>query len=109
MLALASLAVEGHRLRLTGQDSERGTFSHRHAVLHDVETGRTYMPLQHLAKDQALVEISNSPLSELAVMGFEYGYSLDCPDGLVGWEAQFGDFANSAQVMIDQFHRERRR
>jgi 2-oxoglutarate dehydrogenase E1 component len=102
-LALASLATEGMRIRLTGQDTARGTFSHRHAVLHDYENGATYMPLAHLAPGQAPVEIYNSPLSETGVLGFEYGYSLDCPDGLVVWEAQFGDFCNAAQVIIDQF------
>ncbi|MGI9456698.1 MAG: 2-oxoglutarate dehydrogenase E1 component, partial [Aeoliella sp.] len=85
------------------QDVERGTFSHRHAVLHDHETGGTYMPLNHLTEDQAMVEILNSPLSEAGVLAFEYGYSLDAPDSLVVWEAQFGDFANAAQVVIDQF------
>jgi 2-oxoglutarate dehydrogenase E1 component len=102
-LAFATLAVEGYRIRLTGQDTERGTFSHRHAVLHDVKTGATYTPLQHLAESQAEVEIRNSPLSEAGCMGFEYGYSLETPDGLVAWEAQFGDFANAAQVIVDQF------
>ena len=102
-LALASLATEGMRIRMTGQDTARGTFSQRHAVLHDYENGATYMPLAHLAPDQAPVEIYNSPLSETGVLGFEYGYSLDCPDGLVVWEAQFGDFCNAAQVIIDQF------
>jgi 2-oxoglutarate dehydrogenase E1 component len=102
-LAFAALATEGHRVRLTGQDTERGTFSQRHAVLHDVEDGRTYVPLQHVADQQARVEIYNSPLSEAGVLGFEYGYSLDTPDGLVMWEAQFGDFVNAAQVIIDQF------
>lgn len=102
-LAFASLAVEGWRVRLTGQDSERGTFSQRHAVLHDYEDGRRHMPLQHLSPKQATVEICNSPLSEVAVMGFEYGYSLDAPEGLVAWEAQFGDFCNVAQVIVDQF------
>jgi 2-oxoglutarate dehydrogenase E1 component len=102
-LAFASLAAEGVRIRLSGQDTERGTFSHRHAVLHDVENGSTYMPLQQLAADQSPVEIYNSPLSEIGVLGFEYGYSLDCPDGLVMWEAQFGDFWNAAQVIVDQF------
>ncbi|HUR46279.1 MAG TPA: 2-oxoglutarate dehydrogenase E1 component, partial [Candidatus Saccharimonadales bacterium] len=102
-LALASLAVQGHRVRLTGQDSGRGTFSHRHAILHDYENGHTYMPLQHLAPNQAPVQIINSPLSEVGVLGFEYGYSLDCPEGLVLWEAQFGDFWNVAQVIVDQF------
>ncbi|MFM8634124.1 MAG: 2-oxoglutarate dehydrogenase E1 component [Planctomycetia bacterium] len=102
-LAMASLALQGLRLRLSGQDSQRGTFSHRHAVIHDVFTDETYCPLEHLAPDQAPVEIYNSPLSEMGVLGFEYGYSLDCPDGLVMWEAQFGDFVNVAQVVIDQF------
>lgn len=103
MLAYATLATSGVRVRLTGQDSLRGTFVHRHAALFDVETGRPYIPLQHLSPEQAPVEIYNSPLSENGVLGFEYGYSLDVPDGLVIWEAQFGDFANAAQVIIDQF------
>jgi 2-oxoglutarate dehydrogenase E1 component len=101
-LALATLAVENWRVRLTGQDSERGTFSHRHAVLHDYQDGHAYMPLRHLAPKQAPVDIRNSPLSEIATMGFEYGYSVDWPDGLVAWEAQFGDFCNVAQVIVDQ-------
>ncbi|MCW5560218.1 MAG: 2-oxoglutarate dehydrogenase E1 component, partial [Verrucomicrobiae bacterium] len=102
-LAFATLAVEGHRVRFSGQDTPRGTFSQRHAVLHDIEDGRMYVPLQHLAPDQAPVEIYNSPLSEAGVLGFEYGYSLDYPEGLVLWEGQFGDFVNAAQVIIDQF------
>ena len=102
-LALATLAAEGYRVRLTGQDSARGTFSQRHAVLHDVLDDRTYTPLQHVAPDQGPVEICNSPLSEAGVLGFEYGYSLDWPDGLVMWEAQYGDFCNAAQVIVDQF------
>jgi len=102
-LAFASLVTDGVRVRFTGQDSGRGTFSHRHAVLFDQETGRMHVPLCHLASDQAPIEIYNSPLSEAAVLGFEYGYSLDWPDALVLWEAQFGDFANAAQVIIDQF------
>ena len=102
-LALATLAVDGYKTRLTGQDSERGTFSHRHAVLHDYENGRHYMALNHLLPSQAPVEIYNSPLSETGVLAFEYGYSLDWPQGLVMWEAQFGDFVNGAQVIIDQF------
>ncbi len=102
-LAFASLSTEGYRLRMTGQDCERGTFSHRHAVLHDVKDGHTYMPLAHHGEDQAPITIANSPLSEIGVLGFEYGYSLDTPRGLVIWEAQFGDFANVAQVIIDQF------
>ncbi len=102
-LAFATLATEGHRVRLSGQDCTRGTFSQRHALLHDYEDGHRYMPLQHLEKNQAPIEIYNSPLSEIGVLGFEYGFSLDCPDGLVLWEAQFGDFVNVAQVIIDQF------
>jgi 2-oxoglutarate dehydrogenase E1 component len=102
-LAFASLACQGVRIRLTGQDTERGTFSQRHAVLHDYQDGHTWAPLQNLAPDQAPVEILNSPLSETGVLGFEYGYSLDYPDGLVLWEAQFGDFWNVAQPIVDQF------
>jgi 2-oxoglutarate dehydrogenase E1 component len=103
LLAFASLACGGVRVRLTGQDTERGTFSQRHAVLHDYEDGHSYAPLQHLAQDQAPVEILNSPLSEIGVLGFEYGYSLDYPDGLILWEAQYGDFWNAAQPIVDQF------
>jgi 2-oxoglutarate dehydrogenase E1 component len=102
-LAYATLAAEGVRVRVSGQDSRRGTFSHRHAVLHDYEGHGTFIPLQHIASNQAPVEIFNSPLSEAGVLGFDYGFSLDYPDGLVAWEAQFGDFANAAQVIIDQF------
>jgi len=102
-LAIASLAEMGYRVRLSGQDSTRGTFSQRHAVLHDYQDGHRYTPLQHVTKGQGPVEIINSPLSEAGVLGFEYGYSLDCPHGLVMWEAQFGDFVNAAQVIIDQF------
>jgi 2-oxoglutarate dehydrogenase E1 component len=102
-LALGSLAVEGARIRFSGQDVGRGTFSHRHAVLHDYETGQTFTPLQHLSPDQAPVEFFNSPLSEIGVLGYEYGYSLDRPRALVIWEAQFGDFVNVAQVIVDQF------
>jgi 2-oxoglutarate dehydrogenase E1 component len=102
-LALATLAVEGRRVRLSGQDAARGTFSQRHGALHDVREGRVHVPLQHLAPDQAAVEILNSPLSEAGVLGFEYGYSLESPEALVLWEAQFGDFCNAAQVIIDQF------
>ncbi len=102
-LAYGTAVAEGTRLRLSGQDVGRGTFSHRHAVLHDYDDGHTYVPLQHLAREQGPVDIYNSPLSEAGVLGFEYGYSLDCPDGLVIWEAQFGDFANTAQVIFDQF------
>lgn len=103
LLALASVAAEGYRVRLSGQDSQRGTFSQRHAVLHDTQDGRTYTPLQQISPDQAAVEVINSPLSEAGVLGFEYGYSVVFPDGLVLWEAQFGDFVNAAQVIVDQF------
>ncbi|MBX6363179.1 MAG: 2-oxoglutarate dehydrogenase E1 component [Gemmatimonadetes bacterium] len=102
-LAFGSLLAEGRPVRLTGQDVERGTFSQRHLVLHDVETGRTYTPIANLAEAKAPFEVYNSPLSELAPVGFEYGFSVAVPDALVLWEAQFGDFANGAQVMIDQF------
>jgi 2-oxoglutarate dehydrogenase E1 component len=102
-LAFGSLACAGIRVRMTGQDSERGTFSQRHAILHDYQDGHKYVPLQHLCEGQAPVEIFNSPLSEVGVLGFEYGYSLDYPDGLILWEAQFGDFWNVAQTIVDQF------
>jgi 2-oxoglutarate dehydrogenase E1 component len=102
-LAFASLIAEGVRVRITGQDSERGTFSHRHAALHDQVTGQKFFPLKTLAAGGGSFEVHNSPLSEVSILGFEYGYSLDTPDGLVIWEAQFGDFANAAQVIIDQF------
>ncbi len=102
-LAFASLLTEGTHLRLTGQDSQRGTFSHRHLVLHDEKTGLTYAPIQHLSGALAPFEIYNSPLSEIACLGFEYGYSAASPESLILWEAQFGDFGNSAQVIIDSF------
>ena len=102
-LAFGSLLVEGIPIRLTGQDTERGTFSHRHAVLHDVNTGETFTPLQNLEEQTASCEIYNSPLSEYACLGFEYGYSVAAPEALVLWEAQFGDFVNGAQIVIDQF------
>ena len=102
-LAFASLAVEGHPVRLSGQDSERGTFSQRHAVLHDIVDNHKYRIFNHLADGQARVDIINSPLCETGTMGFEYGYSLDYPEGLILWEAQYGDFVNAAQVIIDQF------
>ncbi len=102
-LAFASLLVDGVPVRLSGQDSERGTFSQRHLVLHDAETGHRHAPIQHLPKARAALEFHNSPLSEYAVMGFEYGYSVAAPEALVLWEAQFGDFANGAEIIIDQF------
>ncbi|HEU5399071.1 MAG TPA: 2-oxoglutarate dehydrogenase E1 component, partial [Gammaproteobacteria bacterium] len=102
-LAYASLLTEGCAVRLTGQDSGRGTFFHRHAVLHNQKNDNTWTPLQHLAPDQKRFTVTDSLLSEEAVMGFEYGYSTADPDALVIWEGQFGDFANGAQVVIDQF------
>ncbi|MBI3301759.1 MAG: 2-oxoglutarate dehydrogenase E1 component [Deltaproteobacteria bacterium] len=103
LLAYGTLGCEGTPVRLSGQDSERGTFSHRHAVLVDYDTGTRHTPLSHLREGQARFNIYNSPLSEFAIMGFELGYSMDDPDTLVIWEAQFGDFANGAQTIIDQF------
>ncbi|KAH0558798.1 2-oxoglutarate dehydrogenase E1 component [Trichoglossum hirsutum] len=102
-LAFASLVDDGRHVRVSGQDVERGTFSQRHAVLHDQENEATYTPLQHISKNQATFVISNSSLSEFGALGFEYGYSLSSPEALVVWEAQFGDFANNAQCIIDQF------
>jgi 2-oxoglutarate dehydrogenase E1 component len=102
-LAFASLLTEGTPIRLTGQDVERGTFSQRHLVLHDSKTGQTICPIQHMPGALAPFELHNSPLSEIACVGFEYGYSAEAPETLVLWEAQFGDFANGAQVIIDQF------
>jgi 2-oxoglutarate dehydrogenase E1 component len=102
-LAFGTLLTEGYKVRLSGQDSERGTFSQRHSVLIDQETEARYIPLDHLSPDQGRFEVINSMLSEEAVLGFEYGYSLAEPDALVLWEAQFGDFANGAQVIFDQF------
>jgi 2-oxoglutarate dehydrogenase E1 component len=102
-LAFASILAEGTAIRLTGQDAERGTFSHRHAVLHDQHTGALYIPLQHLPEARAPFSIYNSPLTESGVLGFEYGYSVHAPRALTLWEAQYGDFANVAQVIIDQF------
>lgn len=102
-LAMATILADGTRVRFTGQDVRRGTFSHRHAVIYDSKTGRRHTRLGHLTPDQAGLEIYDSPLSEAGVLGFEWGYSLDSPDALCLWEAQFGDFANGAQVIIDQF------
>jgi 2-oxoglutarate dehydrogenase E1 component len=102
-LAFASLVTSGVPIRMSGQDSRRGTFNHRHSYLIDVEDESEYMPLQHLSPEQAFIEIHNSELSEAAVLGFEYGFSRDYPEALTLWEAQFGDFANGAQIIIDQF------
>ncbi|MFL6569386.1 MAG: 2-oxoglutarate dehydrogenase E1 component, partial [Chthoniobacterales bacterium] len=102
-LAFGSLLLEGTPIRLSGQDVRRGTFSHRHAVLYDAKTAKPYIPLKHLAEKQGTICVYNSFLSEAAVLGFDYGYSLDYPDMLCLWEAQFGDFANGAQPIIDQF------
>jgi 2-oxoglutarate dehydrogenase E1 component len=102
-LAFGSLVLEGTPIRLTGQDTQRGTFNQRHAVLIDTETEHNYLTLSHLSRQQAFCEIYNSPLSEAACVGFEYGFSRDYPEALVLWEAQFGDFVNGAQVIIDQF------
>lgn len=102
-LSLASLLVQGVPVRMTGQDTERGTFSQRHLVLHDSSTGERHTPIKHLPAATAPIELHNSPLSEQAAVGFEYGYSVQAPEALVLWEAQFGDFVNGAQVIIDQF------
>ncbi len=102
-LAFASLLTDGVHIRLTGQDTERGTFSHRHLVLHDEKTGLEYCPMQNLEDASAPFELYNSPLSEIACLGFEYGYSAATPNALVLWEAQYGDFANAGQVIIDTF------
>ncbi|MGB3329008.1 MAG: 2-oxoglutarate dehydrogenase E1 component [Thermomicrobiales bacterium] len=102
-LAFAAILADGHPIRLTGQDAERGTFSQRHLVLHDAKTGESFTPLDVLPEAKASFAVYNSPLSENACMGFEYGYSVHAPDALVLWEGQFGDFANGAQVIIDQF------
>ena len=102
-LAFGSILHDGTPIRITGEDSERGTFSHRHVALRDVETGAKYIPMQHLSGAKASFAVHNSTLSEAGVLGFEYGYSIEAQDTLVLWEAQFGDFANGAQVLIDQF------
>jgi 2-oxoglutarate dehydrogenase E1 component len=103
MLALGAMLLDGTPIRFTGQDAQRGTFSHRHAVLHDFKTGQKYCPLNHLSEKQAKLNIMNTMLSELAVVGFEYGFGSGDPRNLVVWEAQFGDFVNMAQPIIDQF------
>ncbi|HYN10319.1 MAG TPA: 2-oxoglutarate dehydrogenase E1 component [Vicinamibacterales bacterium] len=102
-LAFASILADGIPVRLTGEDVERGTFSHRHCVLYDAASGRKYTPLADLAQSRASFEVRNSPLSENATIGFEYGYSVQAPDRLVIWEAQYGDFINGAQMMLDEF------
>jgi 2-oxoglutarate dehydrogenase E1 component len=102
-LAYATLLTDGIPVRLSGQDTERGTFGHRHLVFHDVNTGERYAPIQHLPEATASFEVHNSPLSEYACVGFEYGYAVAAPEALVLWEAQFGDFVNGAQIMLDQF------
>jgi 2-oxoglutarate dehydrogenase E1 component len=102
-LAFASLLREGSPIRLTGQDTERGTFSQRHLVLHDAKNGQAICPIQNLPSATAPFELHNSPLSEVGCLGFEYGYSQEAPETLVLWEAQFGDFVNAAQVIVDQF------
>jgi 2-oxoglutarate decarboxylase len=102
-LALASLLLDGVPIRITGQDTERGTFSQRHLVLHDVTDGRRFTPIEHLSGARASIELHDSPLSELACLGFEYGYAVEAPGALVLWEAQYGDFANGGEVVIDQF------
>jgi len=102
-LAFASLLVEGRPIRLTGQDTVRGTFSQRHLALHDAQTGHVHIPIQHLPGARASMELHNSPLSEYACLGFEYGYAATAPEALVLWEAQYGDFVNGAEIIVDQF------
>ena len=102
-LAFASLLNDHIHIRLSGQDSRRGTFSHRHSMWMDQTNAGKYFPLSHLKQGQGLFDVYNSPLSEYAVLGFEFGYSLMSPEALIIWEAQFGDFSNGAQIIIDQF------
>jgi multifunctional 2-oxoglutarate metabolism enzyme len=102
-LAFASLITQGHPIRLTGQDTVRGTFSHRHLAFHDERNGEVFIPMQHLTDAQATFEVLNSPLSEVGCLGFEYGYSAADPETLVVWEAQYGDFFNNAEMIVDQF------
>jgi 2-oxoglutarate decarboxylase len=102
-LAFGSLLLDGTPIRLTGQDTERGTFSQRHLAFHDATDGRRYAPIQHLAEAKAPFELHDSPLSEFGCLGFEYGYAVEAPEAFVLWEAQYGDFANEAEVIIDQF------
>ncbi|MEE8044592.1 MAG: 2-oxoglutarate dehydrogenase E1 component, partial [Thermodesulfobacteriota bacterium] len=102
-LAFASILADGTAIRLTGQDTQRGTFSHRHAVLHDSKTWAPYIPLQKIPQAKAAFEIHNSPLTENACIGFEYGYNIQEPNRLVIWEAQYGDFINGAQTIIDEY------
>ncbi|CAE7938957.1 ogdh, partial [Symbiodinium sp. KB8] len=102
-LAFATLMQEGNTVRLSGQDAQRGTFSHRHAVLHDQNSDSLFTPLSQFQSDKATFTVANSPLSEYGVMGFDLGYSLESPDQLILWEAQFGDFVNGAQIILDQF------
>src|SRR5947209_6589322 len=102
-IAFGSLLIDGRPIRLAGQDSRRGTFGQRHSVLVDRRTGEEYTPLAHLDPNQAPFYVYDSLLSEYAAMGFEYGYSIEAPEALVAWEAQFGDFVNIAQAVIDEF------
>ena len=103
LLAYASLLTEGHSVRISGQDSIRGTFAHRHAAMTILDTDQQYSPLKNISPDQAPFEIFNSPLNEYGVLGFEYGYALATPSSLTIWEAQFGDFTNVGQVIVDQY------